>query len=446
MLLAASVAVNIGMAYSGNPAAGIAAVTGAVQLFSNQRPPKDPVIDLINQRFAELNARLDTLFQRIDAIDRKLDRIMLWQYESHQEVMNQLWYLETRIDAIDRKLDYVVELLQQNPRCASIEGTLTVAFRNRIHGYSQLSQFQREFDNHPFVKSLYSCIYDIVNAGNPFAVGVLHNPDANQLTNDYPRLLSMLSEAGAPLRAVRGVAGCSNSRLLNPEVITVFTELVIDLEPYLYFGDSAGRPVAPASITEQEHAARHQNVLLIYEVLGRLTTCALAQHSLIQGGVVFDDPVLNMLQAAAVESNTPWEATARQVLDDQRASILRANLGAQIVATMFHGKPYAFDLLRQAEDSIAGGAPATSVLDQLNSLAIYPGVRFEAVKIANTPLQLGLQIRKKFAGDTGVVTRFLPLLPVEYIQDGEPSVFRRPCGTPSNPHPNRAAPIGLPDQ
>lgn len=419
LLTVASVAVGVARAYSGDASGLLTAASGLATLFGKGGSEPDPMQQYLAQQFEQVNLKLDSLSSQVAMVDTKLDSLMVWEGRRHAEVMDQLWFLASHLDAVDRKLDYVIRQVQDAPECVSAGSAFAEDLQHRLRRAASVEALRRLYDNDPLAPELFRCLLRIGFANAPMERGYLHVSDGQQLAVGYPQLTSR-SFALGPAPGISLIEGCRSASALDPVSVALLARAVVDMEPVFYFGNNRGEPLPASYFTLDEHRQRQRRMRAIFQTWERVVACSAAQQSLVSGGTLYGEPILNVLQAALMEAGVPQarQAFTRSALESD-AGYLRLNLAAQIVRAEFLGTPYAYEALREVEQAAADtAADLPARLARLNGLVSAPNVRFVARPLGRHGVrQVQLEVAAVLLGDS--TQHVLPLPPADAIRSRE---------------------------
>lgn len=414
---------NVARMMSGDVSAALAVITGAGSLFGGQEQGPDPFQEAVMAQFERLNLRMDALAAEVDVLGSKMDSLLVRQVRHQAVLLDEIAFLNGRIDVVDAKLDYLVAALQDAslPECRSAGGSHAELFQGNVRAANTFAELRNSYMATPDQNSLPECARVLLFAAAPYNVAYLHNrASASDLVQSYEQLRAFDLGPIANSSFLKTNDRCSAAPLLDPTVVAVATELMLDLEPVMYFAGD-GALMEPSSLSTSFHVQRQGYIEDGFRKWGEVIACTLAQQSLVTGGTLFGEPVLHVLSAPFLEADRPerYQRLTRAMLQSEFHA-LHTNLAAFLVRSGFESDVSLYTALGRIQ---TGAADPDGILERLNRelqnqsseqrLVVHPvgGGRASVV---------GLEVSATLAGEE--ITRILPLPPAELIWRKE-SVF-----------------------
>jgi len=396
LLSVVQIGIGIGRVYAGDMTGLVGVLGGASDLFGGGGP--DPAQQAIMQQFAIVNAKLDHLSDQVEGVSQQVDALARWSVEAHHDVMQQLSVLEGLGRSSNDKLDYLIQVAQSSTpaECQVIGGQSYRDYLKNLATAVDVAALARLNEIDSAAASTLGCARRFDDAANPYSFPYVHYHGAAELVTHYPTILSKSFALGSDSR-LSHVMGCSAARLLDPTAILWLGRTRIAVDPLLYLSTTSGVR-EPSFFTASENRSRHNGSINKLTMWEAMADCAIAQQSLITGGTLFEEPILNSLQAALVGTGEPQAARARFARDMVNSDFahLRINLATRIIHTEFRDHATAWGILRDLENRCA--APGTDTVDTVKSLnGLVRRQRFAFVAVAK-PYNQGCSVAIRVGG------------------------------------------------
>ena len=412
----AAVQLGLGLArlYIGDYTAIASVAQSAGQLFGGSSEP-DPFQSAVMAQFDHLNKRLDVLFERVDTLGVRMDTLLARQTRYQVALLDEIAFLDARIDFVDAKLDYLIERWKEqgNPNCLPLGGSEADLLLRRLSDADSMSEIIHLHEREPLVRRIRDCLFTFLTAAELGDQAFLHYTGADELTKRYDEVLNQRAALG-PRPAIERIASgtCRDDRLYDPVAAMLLAELALEMDPILYFEGGDARLTTPSEMTTPDHQFRQGAMSERYKKLGEVIACTMAQQSLISGGSLYGEPILNYVKAAVTEAGIPahHQDYARNVLRSE-FSILHVNLAGLLLRARFMSTWSLYDDLEQAEKATER---PEALLHRLN-LALTD----RELELTWYPeFGLALMVRATLNGE--IVERALPVPPAARVRMGKP--------------------------
>lgn len=420
LLAVAEVGIGIARVYAGDISGLMGVFSGASSLFGGGGP--DPAQQAIAQQFAIVNAKLDALADQVEGVSQQIDALGKWSVDAHREVMQQLSVLEGLGKSSNDKLDYLISVAQTTTpsQCQVIGGSSYRDYLAAFAAAGDVAAIARLNELDSAAADTMRCVRIFDDASNPYSLPYIHHHGADALVTAYPAILAKGFALGSDSR-LAGIERCPSARLLDPTAILYLGRTRLAIDPALYLWTASGIK-EPGFFTAAENKTLHNRAIAKLKAWENMADCAIAQQSLVHGGVLYGEPILNSLQSALVGAGDPPAARARFARDMIASdfSYLRINLATRIVHTEFRDSPVAWARLRELENLCAApGSDTAAPLKALNDL-----IRRQRFRVAALPKPYNqgcsLAVRVDGRADGTAFSGLLNLAPAALVAAGQP--------------------------
>lgn len=397
LLAVAEVGIGIARIYAGDMSGILSVANGAGTLFGKSGEP-DPAHAQIMQQFAVVNAKLDALKIQVAGVSKQIDALATWSVKSHETVMYQLSVIEGLGRSTNYKIDYLTRTAQTSstPECRALGGRNGDDYLFAVGDATTVATLRRLNELNTAAPDMGRCLRSYENAPSPLDLPFGHNDDGDALSEGYPKLIARSYVTGSVAR-IDQIAECRGAVLINPVALLKLGRARAEMDSLLYLTTNSGIQSA-AFFNAQEHSRLHRTAIASISRWERAIDCAIAQQSLMAGGAVFGEPLLNVFQNALAGPSTLWPEQvrfSRQVMK-QNLPYIRLNLATRILFTEFSNNAPALNLLAKIEAVCASTTPASPEdLAALN--AFIRNQRFTIIA-PNKPLAQGCTLALRLIG------------------------------------------------
>ncbi|QEC75860.1 hypothetical protein [Mucilaginibacter ginsenosidivorax] len=404
IIKALSATAKIAKAYeTGDVLAGIEGINMGFEVFGKKKAQPNPEFKALMEQFAAVNIKLNVIDKKIDTLSIKLSRMMDMQIALHEETTDQLTQIQRQLDKIEKKADYQIHLLTANninginqdfpieikrktDTCRSLSG-----LRNNWLGIDRLFTVLNAIYNNTIDTNIASkpfLHYNTTDKGSHIQLDLynpqleilktLRNSNSDNASLFYSSLTLLAAKCGSSNDIYNEFMSSKFAKkerpaltkidlddLLQPKEITRLTELLLALEPYLYFGEAGSNfKTLPYQEFSKIINAKNESAQLRFKNMLFFCNTALIQQNILNGGPNMELFYQYLVRGMPVDEDT--QKNIVKVLNEKNNYYFQSNLSTYILHNAFGGNQTLFNLFNNVYSNSANNESLRKLNDFLH--------------------------------------------------------------------------------